>query len=212
MCAYDRQGIRKACMSDEDSESGGFPKEATPEVCGYPLVLAPGTMLPAKVLQGPWDSSKVAFLQFLLRRGAGVDWEYTSLGEVAKSGLYEAIRENNLVATGLLLHYRISITPPADLIRHAVINGGCNRSVVSALLRCENMESEGTIDSALWKWAQDARNSGRWQGEWLLKTLRLVAATGLPLSIRDEKADKRDDFIDIRSFWNQDLQTITPNP
>jgi hypothetical protein len=59
--------------------------------------------IPEKLLHGPWTNERGQFLYHLLRRRASVDWINSTGGEVAQTGLKDAIRENNLCAIDTLV-------------------------------------------------------------------------------------------------------------
>ena len=75
------------------------------------LSCAEGCRIPVRLLHGPWNSEKCALLECLVRGNATVDWIGTTDGEVAKQGLLEAIRGDNVRATLALLERDGYITP-----------------------------------------------------------------------------------------------------
>lgn len=62
-----------------------------------------GCIIPMKLLHGPWTAAKCDFLEMVVRGNATVDWIGTTSGEIAEKGLMQALRENNVRATRLLV-------------------------------------------------------------------------------------------------------------
>ena len=62
-----------------------------------------GCEVPGKLLHGPWTTEKCDFLEMVIRGNATVDWVGTTIGEVAETGLMQALRDGNARATRLLV-------------------------------------------------------------------------------------------------------------
>lgn len=169
------------------------------------LHLPPRCGIPAKLLKGPWTSDKVSFLYYLVWSGLGIDWEHSTVGEVAAHGLRQAIQEQNEVASACLLHPNIGVTPTASLVKSAIIDYGCDPTIVfhllSAALRLHILArtephavytpADFTFrDPSIWSWAGRARARGDEKGEWLTRALRYAAETATTSATYDTAAQQ----------------------
>ncbi|KAF2197293.1 hypothetical protein GQ43DRAFT_444375 [Delitschia confertaspora ATCC 74209] len=132
------------------------------------LGFAEGFHIPEKLLHGPWTGDKASLLYVLVSFSGEIDWEGSMAGETAKEGLKEAIREENeraVAALSVLLGIAQAIT--TDILRLAVIQCGCNMSILRHLLynaqilyhSASNSSSQKDLldfhDPALWRWADE---------------------------------------------------------
>lgn len=171
-----------------------------------------GFMPPSKLLHGPWNEDKVAFLKaFTLQPGCcKVPLEGVA-SEVAYEGLVQAVEERSLDAIKLLRGLRIP--PDQELLRKAVVDFGCNRDIVLYLLQwCVTEIMRWTagpvnreafhpqlkidfLDPVIWAWAERARATGNSTGEWLIKTLKRVHGV-------IESEDTQDDMLERESPYS----------
>ena len=75
-----------------------------------------GCQIPNKLLHGPWTDAKCDFLEVVTRGGASVDWINTTSGEVADSGLTEAVLEQNQRAVEVLVNIPLRDITSQDYI------------------------------------------------------------------------------------------------
>jgi hypothetical protein len=126
------------------------------------LSFADGFHVPEKLLHGPWTKDKASLLYVLVSLNGEIDWEGTLSGEVAKSGIIEAIKEGNehaVAALAVLLGVPKAIT--TDMLRCAVIECGCNINILRHLLfnaqilaRDAWKDTLNFHDPKLWAWAE----------------------------------------------------------
>lgn len=99
------------------------------------LGFAEGFHIPEKVLRGPWTNDKASLLYVLVSMSGEIDWEGSMSGEIAKTGLIQAINENEeraVAALAVLLGVAQMID--TSVIRQAVMEYGCNLNIVRQLL------------------------------------------------------------------------------
>ena len=188
---------RRADTSGQDSQSDPADEHTLPEISvpdfdvpsqqsrlDY-LHLSPSVCVPEKVLDGPWDDDKAHFLYYLSWLGLRVDWDHSTLGETASSGLIQAVSGQNTLAVATLLSPSIGVNPSQQLLRAAVLEHGCNRTIVfhlvSAAVRlhilARGRASSSTSsdvnfrDPSLWSWAGRVTSE---KGRWLKELLRLA--------------------------------------
>lgn len=139
---------------------------------------------PKKLLVGPWPSDKVAFLGTLSQsEGQDLAGSDSVSGEIARDGLAQAITEGCESAVRMLL--RMGLTPDTALLRHAVIDSGCDQGVVTILLdattshqsehggKQQELATGGSggidfLDPALWAWADQQQGE---KGSWIKRQL-----------------------------------------
>jgi hypothetical protein len=174
--------------------------------------------VPKKLLHGPWTLHKVQFLQFLLWiTSMSVCWQDADVRQTAIAGRIQAIKEQNVEAVELFNHNR-RLGKVADLpmVRFAVLEGGCNRSIVYDLLSTASMW--GTVISwecdELDAWCQERIKANDPKGKWLetkLKELRIdrqLRKGHLPDDRLDSKAGDyhggaEDQLVVKQHKWNQ---------
>ncbi len=155
-----------------------------------------GTQIPSKLLHGPWDPEKCDLLSMVLRGNASIDWINTTTGELARQGLFQAIKENNAQAVTTLLHRKqfmrdldIGLTPSevqayqgtglvadTEMLRFAIRKCACKTAIVAALLDAKEARMDA-YDPAIWAWMHEMRFNGDEKlGEWLYEELKQFAA------------------------------------
>jgi hypothetical protein len=174
--------------------------------------------IPRKLLRGPWTLDKVQFLQFLLWiTSMSVDWQDMDVRKTAIAGRLQAIKERNVEAVELFNHNRrLGKVADLSLVRFAVLECGCNRSIVYDLLFTATMWGTVTLwDCAeLDTWCQERIKANDPKGKWLdikLKELRIHRPPGkiyLPGNRLDSKAGdydgSADDQLVVKQHkWNQ---------
>jgi hypothetical protein len=139
--------------------------------------LKPSTDLlpPIKVLHGPWTDDKKAFLRMFSPGVVDLAALSSIHHEIASEGLSQAIAEVSSEAVDILLS--MGVAGNTELLRQAVIDCGCNKDIVTALLGHTNRRHHGhaqldLLDPALWSWAQRARQDRNEKGDWLIHLLR----------------------------------------
>lgn len=92
--------------------------------------------IPQKLLHGPWTDDKIKFLNGLLRMSTmSVDWTDKDAVRIAVKGKREAILQRNLDAVHLFSRVRrLGKAPNIELVKFAVMEAGCDRSVVFDLI------------------------------------------------------------------------------
>ncbi|KAA8621489.1 hypothetical protein PtrSN002B_010991 [Pyrenophora tritici-repentis] len=132
--------------------------------------------IPRKLLRAPWNQEKTEFLRFLLWiTSMSVDWNDPETLRVATDGRKQAMLDGNLAAVELFNHNR-RLGQAADLetVRFAVMEAGCDRSVVYDTLLAANMWSLPGIDRysiELYEWCDSRALKGDPKGTWLRKKL-----------------------------------------
>jgi len=149
------------------------------------LHLGSSICVPEKVLDGPWDEDKAHFLYYLSWLGLRVDWDHSTLGETASSGLTQAVVGGNTLAVATLLSPSIGVSPSQQLLRAAVLEHGCDRTIVFHLVSAAvklHILSRGKAfgssssdvnfrDASLWSWAGRVKSE---KGRWLKGLLRMA--------------------------------------
>ncbi|CBX93025.1 hypothetical protein IAQ61_008754 [Plenodomus lingam] len=125
------------------------------------LGFAEGFHIPEKLLHGPWTQDKASLLYVLVSLSGEIDWEGSMAGEVAKTGIKEALREGNeyaVAALAVLLGIAKAIS--TDILRYAVIQCDCPINMLRHLLfnaqilgHYMSRETLDFHDPKLWAWA-----------------------------------------------------------
>ncbi|CAF9943619.1 MAG: hypothetical protein ALECFALPRED_000797 [Alectoria fallacina] len=135
--------------------------------------------IPVKLLHGPWTEDRLSFLHTLNEGGANIDAENKAM---LIKGLVEVIREDNYRAADVILNlehrierrsgYRTAfiIKPHTELLRVAVIEGGCHWDITMRLIWMESSDINFT-DPAVVNWAEKKIEQGVCIGRWLLDKL-----------------------------------------
>lgn len=162
------------------------------------LHLRPAVQVPKKLLQGPWTQDKTDFLYYLIWNNVSVDWEQSSRGEIATQGLEQAIAERKLKAVASLLSPAVGVVPTGAIVRSAIIDHGCDETIVfyllNAALRAQILSrAEARMltdfnfrDPSLWSWAGRMRNNGNRKGAWLTAALKYAGDAAARSSTYDE--------------------------
>jgi hypothetical protein len=140
--------------------------------------------LPKKLLHGPWTPDKTQFLQFLLWiTSMTVDWSDSEARQIAIEGRQQAIRESNLDAVALFNHNRrLGKVATLPLVRYAVIEGGCNRSIVYDTMSIASMGDSRLLWDCdeLDKWCEDRIAARDPKGAWLKTKLEELRTPSRP--------------------------------
>jgi hypothetical protein len=137
--------------------------------------------IPMKLLCGPWTSDKIQFLKFLLwLTSMTVDWNNDEVHQTAIKGRLQAMREQNLEAVELFNHNRrLGKFATSETVRFAVIEAGCNRSIVFDTI--STAAKWGSVVS--WEcekldgWCEERIKVGDPKGQWLRKILEKLRTT-----------------------------------
>ena len=154
--------------------------------------------IPTKLLQVPWTQEKIEFLRFLLwMTSMTVDWRNPETAQMAINGRKQAMLDGNLAAVELFNHNR-RLGPAANLetLRFAVLEAGCDRSIVYDTLLAANMWSISGItrySAELYEWCDSRTLHGDPKGNWLRKKLEESRV----LRNRDIKAEKEGRIKDV---------------
>jgi hypothetical protein len=165
--------------------------------------------LPAKLLHGPWKRDKIEFLRFLLwLTGMTVDWRDDGVREVALQGRREVMLERNLEAVELFNHVRrLGRAPSLDTIRFAVLEAGCDRSIVYDTLVAAHA---GGIRGGAWKcavldgWCAERIAAQDGRGKWLRDRLEVLRSGGDVSSLKEETGgDSGAELVVHDLNWNK---------
>jgi hypothetical protein len=126
--------------------------------------------LPQKLVHGPWTTEKIRFLNGLLRiSNMSVDWADKSAVRAAVQGKREAIMDGNLDAVHIFSRTRrLGRAPNLELVKFAVLEAGCNRSIVLNLMTAaREWGHRKWNDVELDTWVAQQEGKGGPKGEWL---------------------------------------------
>jgi hypothetical protein len=144
--------------------------------------------LPAKVVRGPWTAERIAFLKvFALYANACSTPLDGIVAEVAYEGLGQAVESQCLEV--IKLFRTLQVNPDQEILRKAIIEGGCDKSMVLYLLQwfvtnimrwniAHGATSNATkpeidfLDPMLWAWIEKAKAAREPKGEWLTEVLK----------------------------------------
>lgn len=149
--------------------------------------------LPTKIVRGPWSVDHISFLKvFSLYPDACSTPLDGIVAEVAHEGFEQAIEQQCLEVIKLLR--KLQVRPDQELLRKAVIDHGCDKSIVLYLLQWFVVDimrwniSAATdttsvisrpevdfLDPMLWAWTEKARAVGEPKGQWLTAILRRLS-------------------------------------
>lgn len=131
--------------------------------------------VPQKLLRGPWTQDKTEFLRFLLwLTSMTVDWNDSETRQVAIAGRLQAMREKNLDAVELFNHNRrLGRAADVPLVRFAVMEAGCNRSIVyDTMIMASTWGKNLSFDcEELDRWCEERSAAGDYRGDWLREQL-----------------------------------------
>lgn len=134
---------------------------------GKNKVICAFAQLPRHLLSGPWTDDRVDFLLRLKRWNA--KWGRYDR-DIADQGMRRAIIEGRPGVVKLLSEPAIGVELDQELLRLAVIDGGCNKAVVK-MFAYAALDGEVHIDwrdKKLRQWARKKINEGDEKGAWLL--------------------------------------------
>jgi hypothetical protein len=130
-------------------------------------------VIPEKLLHGPWTKDKVSLLYVLVSLNGEIDWTGLA-GETAKSGIREAIKEDDeraVAALSVLLGVPKAIN--TSILQYAVIECDCSVNILRHLLfnaqilaRNTTTETLDFHDPKLWAWSEANGEKGE-----VLKTM-----------------------------------------
>jgi hypothetical protein len=128
--------------------------------------------IPKKLLRGPWTQDKIEYLRFLLwNTSMSVDWSDTETLQSAIQGRNQAMLERNLEAVELFNHNRrLGRAANLESVRFAVVDAGCDRSVVYDTLLAANIwNTRGKFrhSAELHGWCEIRTAEGDPKGAWL---------------------------------------------
>ncbi|KAF2722229.1 hypothetical protein K431DRAFT_57866 [Polychaeton citri CBS 116435] len=135
--------------------------------------------VPSKLLSGPYCPDKECFLTLLLRHSDGADIDtVVPRDEDIYRAIEDAIKEQNSnLALYLMINgasaERIKGMAP-DLLSSAVVEYGCNRTIVLHLAQLAKLDlpERTNLYLELWQWAENTENAGGDDGRWLKRCLR----------------------------------------
>ncbi|GAB7342016.1 hypothetical protein MBLNU457_g0305t1 [Dothideomycetes sp. NU457] len=150
--------------------------------------------MPEKLLRGPWSADNVSFLYYLIWLHLGIDWNHSTLGEVATSGLSRAIADGQRKVVASLTSPGLGVQPTMDMLRLAVVQHGCDKTIVFHLVCAavrSVIESRGQQrsnfsstdvnfrDPSMWSFAGRApSDTGRWLRDLLRAAADIASARG----------------------------------
>jgi hypothetical protein len=136
--------------------------------------------IPKKLLRGPWTDDNMQFLRFLLWiTSMTVDWIDPEVCQVAIAGRKQAMLASNLEAVQLFNHNRrLGRFASVDTVSFAVLEAGCNRSIVyDTLVTTHKWRPELSWQCAqLNKWCNDRIANNDPKGHWLQAMLAELRA------------------------------------
>ncbi|GAB7335250.1 hypothetical protein MBLNU13_g07663t1 [Cladosporium sp. NU13] len=174
--------------------------------------------LPTKIVRGPWTGERISLLKvFSLYPDACSTPLDGIVAEVAHEGFEQAIEQQCLEVIKLLR--KLQVRPNQELLRKAVIDHGCDKSIVLYLLqwfvvdimRCNIAAVTDTtsmvsrpevdfLDPMLWAWTEKAKAVGEAKGEWLTAILRRFS-NAITSEDRDELGRLEQDDTLYISEW-----------
>ena len=184
------------------------------------VALHPSTRLslPTKIVRGPWTVDRISFLKvFSLHPDACSTPLDGIVAEVAHEGFEQAIEQRCLEVIKLLR--KLQVKPDQELLRKAVIDHGCDKSIVLYLLQwfvvdimrwnitaatdTSTMISRPEVDfldPMLWAWTEKAKAVGEPKGEWLTAILKRLSNVTTSVD-RDELGRLEQDDTLYISEW-----------
>jgi len=182
-----RRFKQAGCLCGSTPDEGCFDAQWPPDFeditqmtysrCHLPRLAFLKARLPKKLLQGPWTQDKVQFLRFLLWiTSMTVDWADSETRQLVSNAKNLAIIEKNLEVVELFNHNRrLGRAPDMDLVRFAVLDAGCDRSVIYDTLFSVDMWGSSTASRdcpLLDAWCNDRIKEDDPKGQWLRTKLQ----------------------------------------
>jgi hypothetical protein len=174
------------CLCDRTQDEGCFDAQWPPNFgdatkmvfsrSHLPRLAFVKARVPRKLLRGPWTQDKIEYLRFLLWiTSMSVDCSDPAACEAAMEGRRQAMMERNLEAVELFNHNR-RLGRAADLytVRFAVIDAGCDRSIVYDTLLAANLwntSSKFRHSAELHTWCETKAANDDPKGAWLQQKL-----------------------------------------
>jgi hypothetical protein len=154
--------------------------------------------LPTKLTRGPFTDDKISFLLCLLRISKmSVDWANKDAVRIASLGKREAIMERNLDAVHMFSRVRrLGKAPNLKLVKFAVMEAGCDRSIVLNLMTAaKEWGHRRWNDVELDAWVARQEAKGNPKGKWLRIKLDEVRYGRMP---DPTTGDYRGDILEVR--------------
>ncbi|CAO2652074.1 Nn.00g003570.m01.CDS01 [Neocucurbitaria sp. VM-36] len=181
----------KGCLCDLSPDDGCFDAQWPPDFedatrmvfsrSHLPRLAFIKGRIPKKLLHGAWTQDKIQFLRFILWiTSMTVDWSDPETRQIAIHGRYQAMSQRNLEAVELFNHNRrLGKVASLPILRFAVMEAGCDRSIVYDTLLTANMwgmrgSSWDCIE--LDEWCQIRIEEGDPKGQWLRTKLEELRA------------------------------------
>lgn len=173
---------RKGCLCGRTPEKGCFDDQWPPAFenptsmvfsrSHLPRLAFIHGRIPTKLLHRPWTQDKIQFLRFLLwLTSMTVDWMNPEVHRLVTNGRRQAFLDQNLDAVILFNHNRRLGKPPnLSVIRFAIIDAGCNRSIVfDTMLAAYIWGRRGHSWQCpeLDKWCENRIKLGDMKGHWV---------------------------------------------
>jgi hypothetical protein len=165
--------------------------------------------LPTKLLRGPWTTDKIEFLRFLLwLTGMTVDWRDDGVRRIALQGRREAVLEKSLEAVELFNHVRrLGRAPSLETIRFAVLEAGCERSIVYDTLLAAHaggMRGDAWKCAVLDEWCAERIAAQDSRGKWLREKLEVLRSGGDMGGLKEETSDDSGAELIVHDLnWNK---------
>jgi hypothetical protein len=209
----------KGCLCGKTPENGCFDAQWPPDFndattmvfsrSHLPHLAFVRGRLPPKLLHGPWTLDRIRFLRFLLwLTGMTVEWGDEEVRRTALQGRRDAMLEGNLEAVELFNHVRrLGRAPTLDTLRFAVLDAGCDRSIVYDTLLAAytgGLRGEAWECRVLDDWCEERIAEQDSKGKWLREKLELLRS-GVDISLlkKGQGDDSAADLIVHDLKWNK---------
>ncbi|PVH93829.1 hypothetical protein DM02DRAFT_619040 [Periconia macrospinosa] len=147
--------------------------------------------LPKKLFTGEWTQDKIEFSRFLLwTTSMTVDWANEEMRQIVLQSRKGAILQGNLEAVELFNHNRrLGKAPDIASIHFAVLEAGCNRSIVFDMLATAHRwgKCEGWARDELDDWCEARIEAGDPKGRWLQQKIQGLRGEVTPARPKPEK-------------------------
>jgi hypothetical protein len=154
--------------------------------------------LPRKLTHGPWSSEKLSFLRCLLRISKmSIDWTDRDAIRTARQGKRDAIMERDLDAVHMFSRVRrLGKAPDLALVKYAVLEAGCDRSIVLNLMTAaKEWGHRQWQDLELDAWIAREEAKGNPKAKWLKIKLDELRFGRMP---DPTTGDYRGDILEVR--------------
>ncbi|KAF2817546.1 uncharacterized protein BDZ99DRAFT_431710 [Mytilinidion resinicola] len=156
--------------------------------------------IPMKLLHGPWTEERTQFLRFLIETSSmTVDWADKETRRLAVQGKKEAILTRNHNVVDLFNHNRRLGKPPSlDLVQFAVLEGGCDRTIVFDIMNtARTWGFRHWASDVLDDWVKKAVKEGNPKGAWLRVKLEELRS-GKALTSHAGNYEMEGDVLQVR--------------